>query len=125
MYEIEQENPHLSQLFATIYYVSLVTLIGLAVLELAKRGFVSFHFNLVWLMILVLVCGSLYSVFRIEKKRKQIFSNLVFIVSLFTLFFIFGAQIKVDFINPYLLGLFITISLGLAWYLFRPGHEGE
>ncbi|MBU0649218.1 hypothetical protein KJ969_03945 [Patescibacteria group bacterium] len=125
MFDLPRKNYALSQLFGTIYYVSLVTLALLVLLEFVKNGFVSFHFNLVWLLILVLVSGSVYAIFRVGQKPNGIFSNIVFLISLFALFFIIGARVEVDFINPYLLGLIIIINLGLAFYILRPSRRSE
>jgi hypothetical protein len=123
MIEFKTKNYFLSQLFGTIYYASLATLAVFSCLELAKRGFVSYNFNLVWLLMAVLASGSLHSVFKAGPNRNGVFSKLVFLGVLFFLFFIFGAQIKIQFLNPYLLSVFLIINLGLAWYLLRPSKE--
>jgi len=125
MIQFEHKNQFLSQSFASLYYVSLATLIVLSGLELAKRGFVSYHFNLVWLVLLVLLSGTLYAIFKASPMKTSIFSTIVFLFLIFGLFFVVGAQIGVDFINNYLLGLFIVINLGLTWYLLRPEIKKE
>ncbi|NIV98545.1 hypothetical protein GWN26_05120 [Candidatus Saccharibacteria bacterium] len=125
MIQFEHKNQFLSQAFASLYYVSLATLIVLSGLELAKRGFVSYHFNLVWLVLLVLISGTLYAIFKASPMKSGIFSMVVFLFVVFALFFVVGAQIGVDFINNYLLALFIVINLGLTWYLLRPEIKKE
>lgn len=125
MIEFEQKNYFLSQLFAAFYYSSFVTLIILSGLELAKRGFVSYHFNLVWLVLIVLVSGSLYAIFKASPQKSDIFSKVIFLLVLFGLFFILGAQVGLDLVNNYLLGLFIVINIGLAWFLLMPEIKKE
>lgn len=125
MIEFEQKNYFLSQLFATLYYSSFVSLIVFSGLELAKRGFVSYHFNLVWLVLIVLVSGSLYAIFKTSPQKSSTFSKVIFIFVVFGLFFIIGAQIGLDLINNYLLGLFIVINIGLAWFLLMPEIKKE
>jgi len=125
MIDFEQKNYFLSQLFATLYYSSFITLIILSALELAKRGFVSYHFNLMWLILIVLVSGSLYAIFKASAQKSDIFSKIIFLLVLFGLFFILGAQVGLDLINNYLLGLFIVINISLAWFLLMPGIKKE
>lgn len=125
MIEFNQKNKYLSQIFGTLYYAALLLLIILSGLELAKRGFVSYHFNLVWLVMAVLVFGSLWAVFGACRQGRGIFSKVIFLLILFGLFFVIGAQIGVDFINQYLLGLIIVINIGLAWYLLKPEIKKE
>jgi len=125
MIEFKQKNYYLSQIFGTLYYASLFTLIVLSGLELGKRGFVSYHFNLVWLLIFVLLCGTMYAIFKASPQRSGLFSKILFIFVLFGIFFIVGAQIKLEIINPYVLALLIATNFGLAWYLMRPSTKNE
>jgi hypothetical protein len=120
MIDFEQKNYFLAQLFATLYYSSFITLIILAGLELAKRGFVSYHFNLVWLVLIVLVSGSLYSFFKASPQKSGVLLKVVFGLILLGMFFMISAQIGLDLINNYLLGLFIVMNIGLAWFLLMP-----
>jgi tryptophan-rich sensory protein len=94
-------------------------------LELVKRGFVSYHFNMVWLVLTVLISGSLYAIFKASPQRSGIFSKIIFLFVIFGLFFIFGAQIKIDLINPYVLSLILVINIGLAGWLVRPKIKKE
>ncbi|MDD4995665.1 MAG: hypothetical protein PHW53_04365 [Patescibacteria group bacterium] len=67
MIEFHQENVFLSKLSGTIFYSSLITFLLLAALELAKRGFVSYHFNMTWLLAVVLASGTFYALFKNNK----------------------------------------------------------
>ena len=67
MIDFQQENKIAAKLFGTLFYSSLITFLLLAALELAKRGFVSYHFNMVWLAIVVLASGTFYAIFKNNK----------------------------------------------------------
>jgi|GEM_PF-3599115 len=120
MIEFREKNYFLSQLTGTLFYTSFVTLGTLLILETAKRGFVSYHFNLVWLCLAMIVFGGLYAIFRASSGSANIFSYTMYVFSLLMIFMVFAGQINIDIINKYFFPALLVIIFGLALWIIRP-----
>jgi len=120
MIEFRKKNYFWSQIFGTLFYVSFVTLAILLILEFAKRGFVSYHFNLMWLVILLIISGALYAVFRASTKPVGLFSYVMYGLALVLIFLVLAGQVDIDIIGKYILSIIIVLIFGAAVWVIKP-----